>query len=90
MNNADMQIVQRANSQAEQRLQLEVERNAENARYQAALSVLTHEHEQKLREFTERELQLNSSIWQTVDENRDVLIDKGKRSFATMAAKFQL
>lgn len=41
MNNADMQIVQRANSQAEQRLQLEVERNAENARYQAALSVLT-------------------------------------------------
>lgn len=90
MSDADPQIIASINRLVESRLQLEVELDAENRRFQAKLADLTREHEANLHELAERERELDPAIWQAIDANRSTLIARGKRSFVTLLAKFQL
>ena len=90
MTDADPQVIASINELIENRFELEVARDAENRRFQATLAELTREHEEKLDEFAKRERQLDPAIWQVINANRPRLIARGKRSFATLQAKFQL
>lgn len=88
--NADPQVIAHVNDLVGSRFELEVEREAENRRFQSALAELTRQHDEKLDEFTRRERRLDTAIWSSIDDNQSVLIARGKRSFVTLLAKFQL
>lgn len=90
MSDADPKVIAEINRLAESRLRLKVARDAENQRFQTQLADLTSEHEAKLQEFAERERELDPAIWQAIDANRSTLIARGKRSFVTLLASFQL
>lgn|GEM_PF-2547514 len=90
MSSTDPETITAVNELVGDRFALEVERDAENRRFQAALAEITKIHEQALEEYALLERQLDTAIWQAVDENRATLIERGKRSFITMTAKFQL
>lgn len=89
MTDADPEVIAEINELVESRFQLEVEREAENRRFQAAMADLSREHQDKLNEFAERERELDPAIWRLLNDNRPTLIARGKRSFVTMRAKFQ-
>lgn len=90
MTNADPAVIASINDLVESRFQLEIEREAENQRFQTAIAALTREHQEKLNRFAERERELDPDIWRSIDHNRSTLIARGKRSFVTIRAKFQL
>ena len=90
MSSTDPEAITAVNELVGDRFALEVERDAENRRFQAALAEITKIHEQALEEYALLERRLDTAIWQEVDENRATLIERGKRSFITMMAKFQL
>ena len=90
MSSTDPEVIAAVDELVRNRFALEVERDAENRRFQAAIAEITKIHEQALEEFALHERQLDPAIWQAIDSNRATLIERGKRSFITMAAKFQL
>jgi len=90
VSSTDPEAITAVNELVGDRFALEVERDAENRRFQAALAEITKIHEQALEEYALLERRLDTAIWQEVDENRATLIERGKRSFITMMAKFQL
>jgi len=90
VSSTDPEVIAAVDEIVEKRFALEVERDAVNRRFQAAIAEITKFHEEALRELTLLERQLDPAIWRAIDSNRATLIERGKRSFITMAAKFQL
>lgn len=89
MSDTDTEVVEGLNNLAEKRFLVEVRLEDATREHKAAVAALVAAHEKALAGLNGEAALLDEQIAQTIQTNREGLIEQGKQSFAIMRARFQ-
>lgn len=89
MSDVNTEVIENLNGLVERRFRLEIRLNTVNQEFATEKAELEKLHDLELAEINAAIKEIDDEIWESVERDRSTLIQKGKQSFTTMAAKFQ-
>ncbi len=90
MTDVNPEVIENFNRLAADRLELATEIERTKQRFTERQRELKTEYTARLQALSEQVDELDSQIWQLLDQSADHVLPKGKKSFVTMVASFQL